>query len=224
MQGRIILIGAVAMILVGCAPNTSTPDSQTVEADSQVEIAVPTDAGGEAAIEPTVQISDEEQRGEPTLCAAVLTPPNSEGPFYTPGAPERSSLAEPGDVGILVRLTGRVMTELCEPLPGALLDFWQTDTFGEYDNEGFRFRGKLFADENGEYQLDTILPGLYPGRPAHIHVKVTPVDGSEHTTQIYFPGSQFGDADQLVHPALLATLEELSGGNMVATFDFILSP
>ena len=197
MQPRMVLTGLVAAILVGCAPSVSTSDSQTVEADSQVEIAVPTDAGDEATIEPTVQISDEEQQAEPTLCAVVLTPPNPEGPFYTPGAPERSSLAEPGVGGTLVRLTGRVMTDRCEPLPGALLDCWQTDTFGEYDNEGFRFRGKLIADENGKYQLDTILPGLYPGRPAHIHVKVTPAGGSEHTTQIYFPGSQFGDTDPI---------------------------
>ncbi len=105
---------------------------------------------------------------------------------------------------------------------GALHEFWQVGASGEYENVGFRWRGKLFADYNGDYQLETILPGLYPGRPAHIHVKVTAPGRPEHTTQIYFPGAHFGDAERFVDAALVATLEESSGENMVATLNFVL--
>lgn len=222
MAKQILLAGWVAAILVGC--NTVEPTSipEVPAASQQDDLELHTDESYAVGAQPTVQIAVEEIDLGP--CSGVLTPANPEGPFYTPGAPERSSLIESGVGGTPLLLTGRVMTSGCEPLPGALLDFWQTDASGEYDNEGFRFRGKLFAGENGEYQLETILPGLYPGRPAHIHVKVTPPGRPEHTTQIYFPGPQFGDADQFVNPALVATLKESSRGNRVATFNFVLSP
>jgi len=221
MCTRVFMIIAISATLVGCASATS---SGNIQADSQIEPSIPTEASSEVEIQPMAEVSGDEPQAEPAPCSATLTPSNPEGPFYSPGAPERTSLIEPGMNGTLVLLMGQVMTANCDPLPGALLDFWQTDVNGEYDNKGFRLRGKLFADENGNYQLETILPGLYPGRPAHIHVKVTPPGKSEHTTQIYFPGSQFGDADDFVNSALVATLEESSGGNFVATFNFVMGP
>ena len=199
-------------LLLLAAACVSQPASDQPVVSEAPEAAPSTEATGVTVVEPIES------------CSAELTPANPEGPFYSPGAPERSSLIEPDSAGTPVLLSGLVMTEDCEPLPGALLDFWQTDDSGEYDNVGYRFRGKLFADEEGMYQLETILPGLYPGRPAHIHVKVTPAGGSELTTQIYFPGAEFGDADQFVDGALVADLTEDSGGLMNARFDFVLSP
>ncbi len=215
------MIIAISATLVGCASATS---SGNIQVDSQIEANVPTEERSETETQLTAEVSDGELQVEPTPCSATLTPSNPEGPFYSPGAPERISLIESGMAGTPVLLVGRVMTTNCDPLPGALLDFWQTDVYGEYDNEGFELRGMLFADENGNYQLETILPGLYPGRPAHIHVKVTPTGRAEHTTQIYFPGSQFGDADDFVDSALIAALEEATGGNFIATFNFVMSP
>ena len=197
---------AVGLLSAACASETP-PDPNAVVSATSTVVSSPT----------SVPAADEP-------CSAIRTPRNPEGPFYSPGAPERSSLIEPGSTGTPVILKGRVMTVDCQSLPGTLLDFWQTDANGEYDNQGFRFRGKLFADEMGNYQLETILPGLYPGRPAHIHVKVTPAGGTELTTQIYFPGPEFGDADQFVEAALIADLAENADGDVVAVFDFVLSP
>ena len=221
MRARMLIIISVAATLVGCATATSNGN---IQADPKIEANAPTGERSETETQATAEDSGGELQGEPTPCSANLTPFNPEGPFYSPGAPERTSLIEPGMAGTPVLLTGQVMTLNCEPLPGALLDFWQTDVYGEYDNEGFQLRGKLIADENGNYQLETILPGLYPGRPAHIHVKVTPPGQPEHTTQIYFPGARFGDADNFVDSELVATLEESSGGNFIATFNFVMAP
>ena len=38
--------------------------------------------------------------------------------------------------------------------------------------------------------MRSIVPGVYPGRTRHIHVKVQPRGGRVLTTQLYFPGSQ----------------------------------
>ncbi len=90
--------------------------------------------------------------------------------------------------GTKIIVTGYVLTTDCEPIANAWLDFWQADDQGAYDNAGYRLRGHLFADETGRYTLETIVPGEYPGRTPHIHVKVQAPNGQILTSQIYFPG------------------------------------
>jgi protocatechuate 3,4-dioxygenase beta subunit len=136
-----------------------------------------------------------------------------EGPFYKANAPVRSSLVEPGTKGEKLVLSGVVYTTQCKPVANALLDFWQADEKGEYDNEGFRYRGQLRADGEGRYRLETILPALYPGRPRHIHVKVQAPGGRVLTTQIYFQPERAG---------ALATKLERRDGALHATFDFAI--
>jgi len=144
------------------------------------------------------------------------TPPDMEGPFYTPGAPMRASLVEPGAKGERVVLTGRVLGADCKPVAGALLDFWQADEKGEYDNKGFRYRGTVKADAEGRYRIETIFPAEYPGRPRHLHVKVQRPGGRPLTTQLYFPGEPHRQ-----NPALVVKVERREGVRL-ATFDFIL--
>ena len=47
----------------------------------------------------------------------------------------------------------------CSADSGALLDFWHANDAGEYDLEGCRLRYHQFADSEGRYRLDTIVPG-----------------------------------------------------------------
>lgn len=149
--------------------------------------------------------------------ACVPTPADMEGPFYTPGAPARASLVEQGAKAERVLLSGRVLGVDCKPVAGALLDFWQADEKGEYDNAGFRYRGKVAADAEGRYRIETILPAEYPGRPRHLHVKVQPPGtGRALTTQLYFPGESRRE-----NPALVVAVERREGIRL-ATFDFVL--
>lgn len=142
------------------------------------------------------------------------TPRDAEGPFYKAGAPRKASLAEPGAKGERLLLSGTVYTRECKPVPHALLDFWQTDEKGDYDNAGFRYRGQMLADANGRYRLETVLPGEYPGRPRHIHVKAQAPGGRVLTTQIYFPGPG--------GPPRLQARTERREGALQAVFDFVL--
>ena len=108
--------------------------------------------------------------------------------------------------GDRLMLSGFVLGTDCKALPGAVLDFWQADAKGDYDNEGFRLRGHVVADAQGRYRLETIVPGSYPGRTRHIHVKVQPPGGRVLTTQLYFPDDPGNRRDGLYNPTLQMTL------------------
>jgi protocatechuate 3,4-dioxygenase beta subunit len=150
------------------------------------------------------------------------TPEQSEGPFFTPDSPQRTSLLEPGVIGTSLVLSGRVLGTDCRPLPGALLDFWQADAGGRYDLEGDRLRGHQLTDRQGRYRLATVIPGLYPGRTRHIHVKAQPPGGDLLTTQLYFPGEPDNRSDGLFDPALLVQFTRATD-RTGARFDFVLA-
>ena len=149
---------------------------------------------------------------------------NAEGPYYKSGAPERTVLVEPGMTGTRLVLTGQVLRTDCQPVAGALLDFWQANDKGEYDNSGYTLRGRQFADAMGRYRLETVVPGRYPGRAVHIHVKVSAPGGPVLTTQIYFQGEPGNENDALIQPSLIVPLTDAAGGGKAATFDVVLSP
>jgi protocatechuate 3,4-dioxygenase beta subunit len=150
------------------------------------------------------------------------TPAQTEGPFFTPRSPRRRSIIPPGAPGTRLTLTGRVLTTRGRPIPMALLDFWQADARGVYDNSGYRFRGHQLADARGRYVLQTVLPGLYTGRTRHIHVKAQAPRGRVLTTQLYFPGEPRNRDDGLFDAELLIRgLRRVRGGR-VARFDFVL--
>jgi protocatechuate 3,4-dioxygenase beta subunit len=145
----------------------------------------------------------------------------TEGPYFTPDSPERASLLEPGMEGDRLVIAGRVLTTGCRPVRRALLDFWQADAAGEYDNEGFTLRGHQFTDARGRFSLETVVPGLYPGRTRHVHVKVQAPDAPVLTTQLYFPGEPQNDGDSLYVPSLAMAVRR-SGGRQLGSFDFVL--
>ena len=160
----------------------------------------------------------------PTPDCAVgmeLTAAQTEGPYYTPNAPERASLLEPGVVGERLIVTGYVLDQDCKPIAGALLDFWQADGEGVYDNEGYRLRGRQYTDAEGRYRLETVIPGEYPGRTEHIHVKAQAPGGRALTTQLYFPGELTNQRDGIYDPTLLMEVRDSAEGK-VGTFHFVL--
>jgi protocatechuate 3,4-dioxygenase beta subunit len=145
----------------------------------------------------------------------------TEGPYYTPDTPRRSNLVTAGVQGIPLLVTGDVVDTRCRPIRGALLDFWQADAAGRYDNQGYRLRGHQFADARGRYGLRTVVPGLYPGRTRHIHVKVQRPHGQILTTQLYFPGEPRNRTDGIFDSALLMDVRRVGNGRR-ARFRFVL--
>ena len=150
------------------------------------------------------------------------TPRQTEGPYFTPNSPRRTSLLEPGIAGTRLVVTGTVLTRSCRPVANALVDFWQCDDAGEYDNTGYRLRGHQFTDAKGVYRLETIVPGVYPGRTRHVHVKVQAPNQPVLTTQLYFPGERRNDRDRIFDPELLMRLSD-TGNARQGRFDFVLN-
>jgi protocatechuate 3,4-dioxygenase beta subunit len=149
------------------------------------------------------------------------TEQQTEGPYFKPSSPERVELFEEGMSGQPIELVGLVLSRACQPLAGALLDFWQADGKGQYDNSGFRLRGHQFTDAEGRYRLRSVVPGIYPGRTRHIHVKVQPAGGRVLTTQLYFPGESKNRSDSLFRKELLVRTTK-NAGWLAGRFDFVV--
>ncbi len=158
---------------------------------------------------------------------ALPTPRAIQGPFYRPRTPQRRNLRDSSSHGRPLRLVGRVLGTNCRPLPGAVLDFWQADSEGEYDNTGVRLRGHQFVDADGAYLLETVRPGAYGTgffeRTPHIHLRVQAPEDPLLTTQLYFPDAAERNArDPLYRDELLVTLLSEAGGVIEARFDVVL--
>ena len=233
MVKQVALLLILAMLMAACGQGRLTKISQATTAPIETATAAPSEAfptpteavrdTPPAANTPTLAEPAPTQSPEGHSCAGELspTPSSTEGPYYTPDTPERTSLLEEGMTGTRLLLTGYVLTTDCKPVAGAFLDFWQADDQGEYDNQGYQLRGHQFSDENGRYTLETILPGLYPGRPRHIHVIVQAPDQPALTTQLYFPGDPGNETGSFFDPALLVEIQETPEG-LEATFNFVL--
>jgi protocatechuate 3,4-dioxygenase beta subunit len=82
-------------------------------------------------------------------------------------------------------------------------------------------RGHQFSDASGGFRLDTVVPGLYPGRTRHIHVKVQAPGGRVLTTQLYFPDEAANRGDGIFSPALVMVMRRGATGAL-AGFDFVI--
>ncbi|MDY8108170.1 intradiol ring-cleavage dioxygenase [Fulvimarina sp. 2208YS6-2-32] len=148
-----------------------------------------------------------------------LTPAQTAGPFFSSGSPRKANFTRDSEGGAPILLFGLVLDRDCRPVPGAKIDIWHADAAGRYDNSGFRLRGHQFSDDQGRWRVQTILPGLYPGRTRHIHVRVQPRGGSILTTQLYFPRIAQNRRDGLFDPNLLMAFDPGAGRGR---FDFVV--
>ena len=173
----------------------------------------------------------------PALGAAAplsLTPENELGPFYRKGAPPSANLIVPGEVGLPLLVSGKVLDPTGKPLSGAIIEVWHADGRGIYDLEGYRYRSRLVAAEDGTYRFQTVMPGHYPERIAqHIHYRVSAPGQRVLVTQLYFATDPAfaGDPDhnfskdplvrdrRLVRPV---TLDDSGGPRAAVLFDAVL--
>lgn len=115
------------------------------------------------------------------------TQKDAEGPFYKPSAPMRTVIEKEGET---LLIEGKICSagDCKTPVPGAVLDVWHCDSHGDYDMQGYRCRGVIKADREGNYRFTTIFPPPYGNRPRHIHFKIRADGYRELTTQLYFKG------------------------------------
>jgi catechol 1,2-dioxygenase len=170
------------------------------------------------------------------------------GPFYRFGAPFRSRLAEAGEPGERIAVTGTVLSADCRtPVPGALIEVWQANHAGVYDTNkpgnvtevtSFHMRGMMYTNDRGQYEIETVMPGRYPvppnlpglekyaglTRPAHIHFRVIESLHVPLTTQLYFKGDPYiaGDPFASQKQTLAIDLKQ-NGALRRGVFDIVLA-
>jgi protocatechuate 3,4-dioxygenase beta subunit len=181
-------------------------------------------ATGSVGLTPLASIHASAQETLPLTASCVdadePTPSQTEGPYFTPNSPERWRFLEPDMKGTPILLTGIVLTQRCVPITGAMVELWHANDAGEYDNKGYRLRGHQFTDDRGVYRFSTIVPGLYPGRTRHFHLKFQAPNQSVLTTQFYFPNEPTNEHDRLFNPELLLKINRGSG--LIGRLDVVL--
>ncbi len=144
-----------------------------------------------------------------------------EGPYFTPNAPLKRDLAADVPTGERILIGGFVLDVGCRSVSRALVQLWQADQTGAYDNRGFKLRGHQFTDANGLWWFSTILPGLYPGRTRHVHLKVQRASAPVLTTQLYFPNEPRNCSDQFFDKRLLMRFTDFDEIRL-GRFDFVI--
>ncbi|TMC70003.1 MAG: dioxygenase [Chloroflexi bacterium] len=192
---RFLAATFLAIAIAGCAgTGANSPSASPLPTST---------AGGTTAASAT--------SGTPTMTALSCAAPAAalveltEGPYYKANPPQNANLRTASVAGTPLTLTGYVVTTSCQPIANARLDFWQADGNGNYDNSGYTLRGWQLTDANGAYRLETVIPGLYPGRTEHIHFKVT-VNGKTYTSQLFFPGVAQNEGDSIYSSQMLVKL------------------
>lgn len=147
------------------------------------------------------------------------TPSASEGPFWKSGSPKRKTLFRTKDKGERIKVVGNVLDRRGTMIEGTMIDVWQANASGNYDNSGYEYRGHVFSNADGRYSFNTVKPGSYGSRTPHIHIKISTPKGHKLTTQLYFPGyPRRNERDFLFDERLLITWESENQ----ARFDFVL--
>jgi len=200
--------------VAACTGTTATAPSATPLATSTVTAtASPTPSSAATTQATTAALAC-------TVPAAALVE-LTEGPYYKANPPQNANLRNAGVAGTPLTLTGNVVSKSCQPIANAKLDFWQADGNGNYDNTGYTLRGWQLTDANGAYRLETVIPGLYPGRTEHIHFKIT-VNGQTYTSQLFFPGVSQNASDSIYSAQMLVKLNT-STSPVTGTFTFVVN-
>lgn len=171
------------------------------------------------------------------------------GPFHVEGAPAiedggdvaRGALGEPCTVSATVRGADG------EPVPGAVIDVWQSDDEGLYDVQrpdlpSAQGRGVLRSQADGTFCFRSVLPVPYPiptdgpvgrlmkathrspWRPAHLHFRIQAPGYRTLVTHVFRAGDPHLATDPVfgVRPSLVADWRQQDEGRHALRFDFVL--
>lgn len=170
----------------------------------------------------------------------MLTEDNILGPFYRNSAPIRAKVTPPNEPGDTLLIKGCVYgLDTQKPLGQAVIDIWQADHKGHYDNDDpkklpaenfFKNRVRIITDTNGRYEYETIKPGPYKigknkWRPSHIHYLVQRKGYKKLITQLYFKGDANNATDQFIKKSLIVDMKKIKTDDGIyeeGHFDIVL--
>ena len=178
------------------------------------------------------------------------TPSAVLGPFYVEGPPELEQGTDLGEglPGEPVHAALVVTDTSGAAVAGAVVDVWQSDSFGFYDVQlpdldGPVLRGRFHTDDRGRVEFRTILPspypipddgpvgqmlaatGRHPMRAPHLHVMIAAPGRPTLVTQLFVEGGEHLDSDTVfgVRPALVVPFPEQGDGTRRLDYVFVLA-
>jgi hydroxyquinol 1,2-dioxygenase len=182
------------------------------------------------------------------------TPNTVAGPFYRADAPDMplgANLSRDG-VGVPLIVRGRVASLSGTALGGAMVEVWQANGDGKYENQEpdrqpeHNLRGRLRADAQGRFAFRSVMPkgyalpadgpvgrliaalGLCLERPAHLHFRVSAEGHERLTTHIFDHADAAIGRDAIfgVKPELLAEFRPAEGeaGARALFLNLVLCP
>lgn len=162
------------------------------------------------------------------MAELLITPSQTIGPFFKYGLqwPGGDVLFPDAAPGRRIRISGIVTDFKDQPVPDALIEFWQADGNGRFGAQaggasvGF---GRVPTDAKGGYSIQTVYPGRVPGadgklQAPHILVVLFTRGLQIHVmTRIYFEGDAANAEDAVLSlcgpraPTLLARRDVADG-------------
>jgi protocatechuate 3,4-dioxygenase alpha subunit len=91
------------------------------------------------------------------------------GPFFPREFAAGANDLAGSSQGEVIELTGRVVQADGRALDNLVIEIWQADAAGRYDNADFLGWGRAATDAEGIYAFKTLKPGASEGRAAHIN-------------------------------------------------------
>ena len=186
----------------------------------------------------------------------LITWPLPLGPFY----PQIKPLDQDADLtmitgkpgraeGKVIHLMGRVMNLKAEPVSGAKVEIWQTDSKGRYvhpsdlnpvpADPNFQGYSAQLTDTEGRYRFKTVKPAPYPVlflvssmRAPHIHFEVSG-KYDRVVTQMFFPNEPLNAQDgsfgrlsaaykEAATARILPPTKEFEADSVIAVWDIVL--
>jgi len=132
------------------------------------------------------------------------------GPFFPREFAEgQNDLTDGGKAkGELIEIVGRVTQSDGKPLDNLVLEIWQADAAGRFDNAAFAGWGRAATDAQGNYRFRTIKPGAAPGRAPHVNFLLLYSGLMKHLQTVMF----FGDTADPVLDAVSISRRKLLVG------------
>lgn len=182
------------------------------------------------------------------------TQPSLLGPYFIEGSPLLE--AEPGkplvltqrpdEAGEILYFKGNVSNVDGKKLANTRVEMWQNDASAKYsafdsDAPRYNLRGHFYTDENGDFEVESIVPipyqiptsgptgeftfaaGYHAYRPAHIHIKFDHEGHETLITQVFFEGDIWLETDVAsgVRSSLTTELRD-KGDHKEASLNFVM--
>lgn len=154
--------------------------------------------------------------------SCAVTPEGEEGPYFVDDSASgfnRSNILSNLDgtntqsgIPLTLKLYMYDSQNSCAAMQNVQVDIWHCNADGVYSDESVEStlgetwcRGYQLTDANGLVTFNTIVPGWYSGRTAHIHLRLrSTYDSSStsrtNTTQLFFPQSLIDTINTTVAP------------------------